>query len=263
MKKIAMLLICFIMTLACIAIAEEEPTVYTSGEYQYILLEDGTAQITYYFGESADVDIPENLDRYPISSIGDAAFSFCSSLTSISIPDSVTSIGFNPFAGCDNLTKIKVSPDHPTLATIDGVLFDKREQKLICYPCAFTENSYSISQGISSIGDAAFSFCSSLTDISIPDSVTSIGDNAFSYCSSLTSISIPDSVTSIGDNAFSRCSSLTSISIPDSVTSIGVWAFSGCTSLTLTVDRDSYALQYAKENGIEYTYTDALDWLNS
>lgn len=85
---------------------------------------------------------------------------------------------------------------------------------------------------VTSIGDDAFSDCSSLTSITIPDSVTSIGNSAFWGCSSLTSITIPDSVTSIGGSAFGFCRSLTSITIPDSVTSIGNSAFDYCWNLT-------------------------------
>ena len=89
-----------------------------------------------------------------------------------------------------------------------------------------------IEDGVTSIGERAFSNCSSLTNITIPNSVTSIGKYAFSYCSILTSITIPDSVTSIGKYAFHYCSNLTSITIPNSVTSIGNDAFSYCKSLT-------------------------------
>ena len=86
-------------------------------------------------------------------------------------------------------------------------------------------------KSVTSIGGWAFSWCSSLTSITIPDSVTSIGGEAFYDCSSLTSITIPNSVTEIGSSAFYGCSSLTSITIPDGVTSIGDYAFSGCKSL--------------------------------
>ena len=96
-----------------------------------------------------------------------------------------------------------------------------------------------IEDGVTSIGESAFFYCSSLTSITIPDSVTSIGDYAFFNCSSLTSITIPDSVTSIGESAFYGCSSLTSITIPDSVTSIGNSAFSYCSRLTSIMIPDS------------------------
>ena len=96
-----------------------------------------------------------------------------------------------------------------------------------------------IEDGVTSIGESAFFYCSSLTSITIPDSVTSIGDYAFFNCSSLTSITIPDSVTSIGESAFYGCSSLTSITIPDGVTSIGNTAFSYCSSLTSITIPDS------------------------
>ena len=89
-----------------------------------------------------------------------------------------------------------------------------------------------IENGVTNIGDMAFTDCKSLTSITIPDSVTSIGYGAFYGCTSLTSITIPDSVTSIVDSAFEGCTSLTSITIPDSVTSIGYSAFYNCTSLT-------------------------------
>ena len=92
--------------------------------------------------------------------------------------------------------------------------------------------SITIPNSVTSIGEYAFSDCSSLTSITIPNSVTSIGDDAFIDCSSLTSITIPNSVTSIGGGAFCRCSSLTSITIPNSVTSIGGGAFNSCSSLT-------------------------------
>ena len=227
------------------------------------------------------VSVPDS-----VTSIGDLAFRFCDSLTSVSIPDSVEQIGTNPFAACSALKTISVSPEHLYFATIDGVLFRKADKALISYPAGIKSSTYTIPQGIASIGDYAFDSCTSLTSVSIPDSVTSIGDCAFGSCTSLTSVSItdsvtsigdyafgsctfltsvsiPDSVTSIGDRAFSYCKSLTSVSIPNSVAAIGDYAFSDCPNLTLTVPRNSYAAEYAKTNNIPYTYPDANDWLNN
>ena len=181
------------------------------------------------------VSIPDS-----VTSIGDLAFRFCDSLTSVSIPDSVEQIGTNPFADCSALKTISVSPEHLYFATIDGVLFRKADKALISYPAGIKSSTYTIPQGIASIGDYAFDSCTSLTSVSIPDSVTSIGDYAFDSCTSLTSVSIPDSVTSIGD-----------------------YAFDNCPNLTLTVPRNSYAAEYAKTNNIPYTYPDANDWLNN
>ena len=127
---------------------------------------------------------------------------------------SVTSIGDNAFSSCD-LTSIEI-PNSVT--TIGDYAF--------VYCSSLT--SIQIPNSVTSIGDYVFYYCSSLTSIEIPNSVTSIGDYTFSNCSSLTSVIIGNSVTSIGDYAFSNCSSLTSIQIPNSVTSIGEGAFSSC-----------------------------------
>jgi len=89
-----------------------------------------------------------------------------------------------------------------------------------------------IGDGVTTIGDWAFSYCRALTSITIPNSVTTIGDNAFESCSSLTSITIPNSVTTIGDYAFSYCRALTSVIISNSVTTIGERTFANCYSLT-------------------------------
>lgn len=95
---------------------------------------------------------------------------------------------------------------------------------------------------VTSIGNVAFSGCSSLTEVAIPESVTSIGGGAFNACSSLTQITIPEGVTSIGDRAFNNCSSLTQIAIPESVTSIGDGAFYGCVNLTNVYVREGLSL---------------------
>ena len=162
-----------------------------------------------------------------VTSIGEWAFSGCSGLTSITIPDSVTSIGDRAFESCE-LTSIIVVEGNSKYHSVGNCLIETATKTLIlgCKTSAIPTDG-----SVTSIGYEAFRGCTGLTSITIPDSMTSIGIAAFYYCSDLTSITIPDSVTSIGDWAFTSCSGLTSVTIPDSVTSIGNSAFYDCYSL--------------------------------
>ena len=166
-----------------------------------------------------------------VTSIGSGAFEGCSSLTSITIPDGVTSIGDSAFDGCSSLNQINVDTANTAYSSENGVLFNKDKTELIRYPECKADTSYSIPDGVTSIGYRALKDCKSLTSITIPDSVTSIGSGAFEGCSSLTSITIPDGVTCIGWCAFSNCSGLASIALPNSIISIGIYAFINCTAL--------------------------------
>ncbi|MBR3268942.1 MAG: leucine-rich repeat protein [Oscillospiraceae bacterium] len=158
--------------------------------------------------------------------IGITAFYNCTNLSSVKIPESVTTIGEAAFAGCKGLTSITI-PDGVT--TIGTYTFNG----------CISLTSITIPNSVTSIGKQAFDHCSSLTSITIPDSVTTIGNYAFQYCNKLTSITIPDSVTSISDYIFSNCKNLSSVTIPDSVTSIGEYAFNGCRSLSSITISDS------------------------
>lgn len=146
-----------------------------------------------------------------VTSIGGFA---CYNFTSVTIPNSVTSIKDSAFQNCKSLTSI------------------------------------TIPNSVTSIGDSAFYNCESLTSITIPNSVTSIGDSAFYNCESLASVTIPNSVTSIGNSAFQNCKSLASITIPNSVTNIGFDTFGGCQKLRINTFNDSFAEKYAKEENI-------------
>ena len=139
-------------------------------------------------------------------------------LASITIPNSVTSIGGGAFSGCSSLTSV-IIPNGVT--NIDGVF----------YGCS-SLTSVTIPNSITSIGESAFEGCSSLTSVTIPESVRSIGNSAFYGCGSLTSVTLPNSVKSIGYWAFRDCSSLTSIEILNPYISIGFDAFRGCSALT-------------------------------
>ena len=176
----------------------------------------------FYCDSLSEIVIPSS-----VTSIGDGAFSFCSSLKYISIPKSVICLNGNPFVEW----KGKLECLSPNFVYEDDVLFNKDKSRIISFRNQNIE-SYVIPSSVTSIGDSAFSYCRSLSEIVIPSSVTSIGDSAFSYCRSLSEIVIPSSVTSIGDSAFSSCFSLSEIVIPSSVTSIGDSAFSCCDSLS-------------------------------
>ncbi len=180
--------------------------------------------------ELTEANIPSifkyNGQKYKITSIGEYAFEDCSSLQSVSIPDSVTSIEEYAFEYCSSLQSVSI----PNSVTNIG--------EYAFYNCS-SLTSVSIPDSVTSIEEYAFKDCSSLQSVSIPDSVTSIEDGTFGNCSSLQSVSIPNSVTNIGKNAFYNCSSLESITIPDSVTSIGNDAFAGCSSLESITIPDS------------------------
>lgn len=237
MKRICITLCTVVLLLLVVCAAGAET--FTSGDYGYVLLEDGTAQITKYIGKAEKLDIPDTLGGVMVTAIGNSAFYGCSSLMSVSIPNGVMVMDSNPFASCHALTKIYVSPRHPYLASVDGILFSKSDKRLICYPGGFSESVYSIPQGIAVIGAGAFRGCSSLTTVTIPDSVTAIGEEAFYECDGIIAVTIPDSVTVIGSRAFSKCSSLTSVTIPNGVTVIGDSAFSSCKKLTEVTIPDS------------------------
>ena len=192
----------------------------------------------------------------------------CTSLASITIPNSVKYIDEEVFYGCTSLAEINVGSDNANYSSENGVLFNKAKTVLIKYPAGKTNTEYVIPNSVYGIREEVFENCTSLTSITIPDSVTIIAVGAFYGCESLTEISvssenadyssengvlfnkdktkivrypvgkkdlsysIPDSVTSIGEEAFRYCALLTSVTIPDGVTSIGEGAFGDCTSLT-------------------------------
>ena len=228
---------------------------YTCNSLASISIPNSVTSIEYgafkYCSELTSISIPNSL-----TTIGDYAFEQCTSLTSINIPNSVTSIGYYAFYQCKSLSTIEITDiaswcsikfsdiSSNPVACGGSLYLNGEEIKELIIPngvttigdYAFTRCtsmiSVTIPGSVTSIGNSSFSSCRNLTSVTIPNSVTSIGICAFMSCSSLTSVTISNGVVSLGRQAFNYCTSLTSISIPNSVTSIGTDAFSGCSSLT-------------------------------
>ena len=182
--------------------------------------------ITDCEGTATQVTIPNQIDGLPVTRIGEYAFYGCTSLESITIPNSVTRIDEYAFMDCTSLESITI-PD--SVMSIGEYAF---------HGCTSLE-SIIIPDSVTSIGGGAFFGCTSLESITIPNSVTSIGERTFHECTSLESITIPNSVTSIGERIFEFCTNLESITISDSVTSLGLYTFWDCTNLKSITIPDS------------------------
>ncbi len=165
-----------------------------SGDYEYTVT-DGEVTITAYTGTATNLVVPEYIDGYPVTQIGNDAFAYCQTLVGVELPSTLTEIGQNAFKYCKGLAGIKVP------------------------------------EGVTTIGKNAFYGCTALTGITIPSTVTRIGDEAFIYCEGLVSVEISEGVETIGSYAFRGCLELTTITIPKSVTSVEERAFYGCSAL--------------------------------
>jgi len=181
-------------------------------QFRYIT-NNGTITITQFIGPGTSVTIPAATNGLPVTAIGNNGF-YSGTLTNVNIPASVTNIGNWAFAYCSSLTSITVDASNPAYSSSDGILLDKPQVTLVGFPVG-RFGSYAIASSITAIGDYAF-YGSTLFDITIPGSVTNIGNHAFNSCYSLGSVAIPASVIQIGTDAFSACTSLTEITVDPS-----------------------------------------------
>lgn len=210
-----------------------------------------TVTITKYTGTESTVILPSTINSWPVTKIGEDALKDNTTITSVTIPDSVTEIGSNAFADCTNLTSVNYKGDWSNLTIQSGNPAVEDAANAPLFDFEFTPDNTAVivtnykykgtaadvtipsryqGKPVTMIDHAAF-HNSAVTSVTIPDSVTSIHDSAFAYCSSLTNISIPNSVTYIGFSAFNSCTSLKSITLPSSLSTIQSEAFYNCGNL--------------------------------
>ena len=169
-----------------------------------------------------------------VTSIGSSSFYGCASLRSITIPRTVTRISERAFANCTSMTSIDVSIENTNYCSIDGVLYNKNQTMLICYPACKEVAYFTIQPSVSSVSPNAFQGCVNLLFIDFAQNTTilEIGSYAFYGCNSVVNIKLPTSVTYLGDYSFANCTNLINIIIPQSVMLIEEYAFYNCNSLT-------------------------------
>ena len=257
MKKLLTLFIAF---MASTCIWADDIFYDNEGKLYYQITSESTVAVKRYYDSSNDSDITSVIipstvtyegKTYSVTRIRESAFNSCKSLTSITIPEGVTSIENGAFYGSafyDNPSNWEDGGLY-----INGCLIRVKDD---------LAGHFKIKDNTRLIGNQAFEYCSHLTSITIPNSVTSIGAGAFRKCESLTSITIPEGVTSIGAGAFAGCDALKSITIPNSVTSIGDATFYSCESLTsITIPSSITSIGEEVFDGTAF-YNNTSNWGN-
>lgn len=165
-----------------------------------------------------------------VTTIAPGMFRCCESLVNLSIGASLKSIGSGVFYQCKSLLNYNVSPDNDALSSIDGVLFNKAQNRLITFPSG-RGGRYVVPDGVDSIANTAFMGRDRLYSIVFPNTLTTIGDSAFCKCKNLSAIKFSESLNSIGIYAFGECNALTTVDLPNSLTTMGKYAFYACANL--------------------------------
>ncbi len=191
----------------------------TYQDFNYTII-DNEVTITKYKGTAAEVTIPESINGCPVTAIGDYAFEKKQTVTSVTIPSLVESIGLYAFSNCSKLTTVTFSGS--VLRTINAYAFNACSKLTgIIFP-----------ESLCYIGDCAFYTCTGLTSIDIPKNFTAFERYSFYGCSNLKTVTMADSVNMIRQHTFYGCSKLTSIKLSSSLTTISRYAFSSCSSLS-------------------------------
>ena len=187
--------------------------------YECTTNSDRTLTIARYTGLGGAVTVPAAIAGRPVARIGDNAFDYCKTLTSVALPDSVATIDKRAFSYCSGLTSVALGKG---LAAIGDQAF------FYCWNLPRID----LPDGVVAIGDLAFESCASLAEIRFGPNVAAIGEEAFAYCSGLARVELPAGLATLGNNAFASCANLRSVTVPAATVRIGNRAFSGCSNLS-------------------------------
>ena len=228
-------------------------TVTGLGEYSFATEENGSPLYDIHHHNIHSVTIPES-----VTSIGQSAFESCFNLDSLIIKDAATSIGESAFDGCSHLTTLSLGKNITTIGDyafqqcsyLTNVIIPQSVTSIGRQAFYLTDlNTLTIKGPIKSMGYAAFAGCTNLTSLSLYDGIQTIGEGAFINSTSLEAVTIPQSVTSIGASAFAYCSNLRTITIPEKVTTIESDTFTGCSNLkSITLPAELKSFQDKLEN---------------
>lgn len=221
------------------------------------------AEITAYIGSGAVVTVPATYQDKAVASIGKNAFYGNTTITRVTLPETVLNIANKAFAKCGALTEIVM----PNVRAIGMEAFRGTALKQISLPPVLENlgkyaladtplTVVSLPASIIRSGDYIFAGCSSLTEVIFPETMNEITVRMFYNCSSLTEVRIPPQITKIGDYAYSACSSLKKLYIPATVTEIGEGLFYNSPNAVIVTEKGSAAEKYAQKNNIEYIIED-------
>lgn len=219
----------------------------------YTLNEDGKSytatELQNGYGE--DIVIQESCNGKNVVGLSGELFENVTGVKSISIPKTVTEIGYPCFANCSDLTSITVAEGNTAYKSADGNLYTVDGKTLVAYAVGKTNESFAFPDGVEIIYDRSFMNCTALKSIQLSTNLRQIGSYAFEGCTSLSGVELPTSLDGIGDGAFAKCTSIETITIP-TYASVGTYVFAYCTSLKeILVAEGNY--MYRSINGDLYT----------
>lgn len=219
--------------------ASSDSGTFDDGTLTYTIGDNYTVSVTGCVSSAISISIQEKIDGYTVTSIGEGAFSNCTELVGLTIPESVETLGEGAFYGCTSLTEITIPSG---IKEIPSGTF--------AY-CTALENVV-LSEGVEQIDSMAFAYCGDLTDVSVPDTVTSIGDYAFMYCEALKEIEIPKTVTSFTNGIFYGCASLETFTVYKELEDVGNYPFLGCSSLK-SIEVEDENNNYVSVDGVLFS----------